>query len=31
MNYVILCTRGPMKGRKWTITQKGLKIGRDES
>ena len=30
-NYEILCTRGPMKGRKWIITQKGLKIGRDES
>ena len=31
MSYEILCTRGPMKGRKWAITPKGLKIGRDES
>ena len=31
MNCEIVCTRGPMKGRRWGITPRGLKIGRDES
>ena len=28
MNYEIVCTRGPMKGRRWAVTPRGLKIGR---
>lgn len=31
MTYEIVCTRGPMKGRRWELTQKGVKIGRAES
>ena len=31
MNYEIVCTRGPTKGRRWKVTPNGLKIGRDKS
>ncbi len=31
MSYEIVCTRGPMKGRRWKVTPNGLKIGRDKS
>ena len=31
MNYELVCTRGPMKGRRWELTPKGVKIGRAES
>lgn len=31
MTYEIVCTRGPMKGRRWKVTPNGLKIGRDKS
>ena len=30
MTYEIACTRGPMKGRRWDVTPKGLKVGRAE-
>ena len=30
MTYEIVCTRGPMKGRRWVVTPQGLKIGRAE-
>ena len=31
MTYKLVCTRGPMKGRRWKVTPQGLKIGRDKS
>ena len=31
MNDELVCTRGPMKGRRWELTPKGVKIGRAES
>ena len=31
MGYELVCTRGPMKGRRWNLTPDGLKIGRAES
>ena len=31
MQYELVCTRGPMEGRRWNLTSDGLKIGRAES
>ena len=31
MNYEIVSTRGPMKGRRWILTPQGVKIGRADS
>lgn len=31
MGYELVCTRGPMKGRRWVLTPDGVKIGRAES